>query len=169
MRTQPPTRTGFGTPSCAGSCEGYELTTDLDLASVTSFEPIGDASDKFDATFNGNGYTISNLLSVSVDANDVGMFGKAGRNAVIRNLGLVNVSVTNTSAHPGATTGALVGRTEQSRLIIGCYVTGTVKGSGRVGGLVGYNEAAMLACYSQAEVVGEDVADRARLGGLVRI
>ena len=125
----------FGIPSCAGSCEGYELTTDLDLApnladAGETWAPIGDDSDKFDATFNGNGYTISNL-SVSVSADDVGMFGFIEEEGVIRNLGLEKVSVTNTKEGRSVNTGGLVG--DNVGLIVGCYVTGTVTGSGSSG------------------------------------
>ena len=153
----------FGTPNCPDGCAGFELTANIDLTGVT-WEPILRNGNGFEATFNGNGYTISNL-SVSVSADDVGMFGFIEEEGVIRNLGLEKVSVTNTRVGRFVDTGGLAGR--NSGLIIGCYVTGTVTGSGTVGGLVGTNRLNVIASYSQAEVVGVDVAEGARLGGLV--
>ena len=161
----------FGTPSCAPSCAGFELTTDLDLqphlADVgETWEPIGDVDNSFNAIFNGNGHALSNL-EINTSASFVGMFGRVAGSSVVRNLGLVDVDVTSTTRSNSFSTGGLAG--VNSGLIIGCYVTGTVTGRGRVGGLVGENNDRVIASYSQAEVRGEMVAQRADLGGLVGV
>ena len=71
---------GSGTvqQGCSSTCTGFELTKDLDFNNASSYrsgsintawttgdgwQPIGTSSEVFfDATFNGNGYTISNLM-----------------------------------------------------------------------------------------------------------
>ena len=68
-------------------CHGYELTADIALSS--DWEPVGTSSIPFTGTFEGNGYTISNL-SISSTAADVGFFGVVGgTNAKIRNVAIV--------------------------------------------------------------------------------
>ena len=160
----------FGTPSCPDDCAGYELITDLDLqphlagaSPPQTFTPIGGV---FDATFNGNGFTISNLI-IERDGLYVGLVSRLGAGGVVRNLGLENVDVTNVRNDKTARVGGLVGRSVSSGLIIGCYVTGRVTGRGRAAGLVGENNGTIAASYSHAEVVGNDAVQDARLSGLV--
>ena len=70
----PNAATGMGCPS--SGCTGYELTTNLDFDTNgngeadagdaywndgAGWEPIGDGESRFNATFDGNSHTISNL------------------------------------------------------------------------------------------------------------
>ena len=96
------------TTGCApGGCKGYELARELDFndndsySSTTnkmiwttgeSWNPIGQY---FEAIFNGNGYTISNLM-INRSNTDVGLFYSLGSRAEIVNLGLLNVNTTGT-------------------------------------------------------------------------
>ena len=182
--------TAFGTPSCAGNCQGYELRNDLDFndtdavmpgnqlsiwaenavsTSVTNavtggWVPIGyNYNNSFLATFDGNGQKISNLYINTSTLSDVGLFGTVGRvgsDGEIRNLGLEGGSVTSTSSN--ASVGGLVGTNRNQ--ISNCYATGGVTGgdNSRVGGLVGSGFA--KACYATGGVTG---GDRANVGGLM--
>ncbi len=88
----------------ADGCRGYELTRDLDFNDDASYrnasankrrwttraewQPIGNSSSNaFRATFDGNGYTISNLLINRGGTNYVGLFGSTRSGAKIINLG----------------------------------------------------------------------------------
>ena len=137
-----------GLTRCAPTtCAGYELTADLDFDTGTAgvrtddqywnggagWTPIGVTGEAppflFGATFDGNNHTISNLY---IDLNTstiygglyVGLVGYSVGGA-IRNVGLVNPSVTNTRTSGGTTyTGALVGRLGSGGSISNSYVSG---------------------------------------------
>ena len=168
-------RSGSGTmeQGCPSTCTGFELTKDLDfnndasyrtIANKTTwttgdgFEPIGvfGGGRGFSATFNGNGYTISNLyINRNGDEGDnIGLFGAT--RGQITNLGLLNVDITGRSS-----VGGLAGR--NSNTITNSYVSGTVSGSGSVGGLVGTNAVAITNSCATASVSGSGD----QIGGLV--
>ena len=158
---------------CGGltGCVGYELGADLDFD--TNGNGLADKDDEywnigkgwyfigqspytqsFQAVFEGNGHTISNLFIDHFSRE--GLFGLTGPSSVIRHVGLIGVSVSSTDD-----VGGLVGT--NSGLILGSYVTGTVSGTGAaVGGLVGENLGSVVASYAAVEVTGGD-----DVGGLV--
>ena len=167
---------------CPSTCTGYELTVDLDFDtngddSVDSSDdyynsgsgwlPIGDGNTPFNTTFNGNGYTISNLTIDRDTSRYGGLFGELGADAVVRNLGLEDASVNAKGANqnnPGEHgVGALAGVNRGT--IYHTYSTGVVTGEGaqrHTGGLVGRNFGYVLASYSSASVTGNY-----DIGGLV--
>ena len=171
----------FGTPSCAGTCTGYELTASLDFASSRWAEggtvsggwvPIGDynlidpgnASGPrrlFTGTFEGNDHTISNLY-INSSVQYVGLFGILGAGAAVRNLGIEGGSVTTSASNGRA--GGLAG--VGGGTIIGCYATGRAEATGQfgfAGGLVGWNNSSTISgCYATGTVVGN-----IHVGGLV--
>jgi len=93
----------------------------------------------FAGSFDGGGHSISNL-SLSSDKDLQGMFGIINAEAVVKNLGLKNVSVHayNSGSNNGNVVGGLVGGNNGGR-VQNCYVSGTVTGNSIVGGLVGAN------------------------------
>ena len=97
---------------CEGSCSGYELTRNLDFNSDGSYAsgvvnkdwttgvgwmPIYSDRSGFNATFEGNGFTIANLYIKRRGASDTGstgLFGFTRREfAHIRRIGLISVDV----------------------------------------------------------------------------
>ena len=157
--------------ACGGltGCVGYELGADLDFdtngngrpdkddeywGTGRGWEGIGDYGDPFEAIFEGNGRTISNLFVDSFFTK--GLFSVTGPSSVIRHVGLIGVAVAGTND-----VGGLAGL--NSGVIIGSYVTGTVSGTDtEVGGLMGENRGSVVASYAAVEVTGGDDA-----GGLV--
>ena len=144
----PSAASGMGCPSL--NCVGYELTVDLDFDengddqitatgdttywnSGNGWVPIGSRTARFNATFDGDGHIIENLFINRSSTADVGLFGATGTSARILALGLVNVSVTGSSA-PGALVGHNQGR------IAAVYASGAVQGTDVVGGLVGADQ-----------------------------
>ncbi len=166
---------GMGCPDTdldadTSNCLGYELMRNLDFDThgdddaVTDADtwwndgdgwyPLGGAvvrgaaNPKYEAIFEGNGFTISNMLINLPNRQGVGLFGALDTDGVIRNLGLVNATVTAKSV-VGPLAGLVAGTVESS------YVTGSVTGSGNnVGGLVGSVPAGgrVLRSYTTASV-----------------
>ena len=151
----------MGCPS--GTCTGYELAGDLTLTG--SWTPIG----SYTATFDGQGYTISGL-SVSVSSGRAGLFGElTTANGVIRNVGIISPSVTNSAASQRS--GALVGNIGSGANVETSYVAGggvTISGAtSQAGGLAGVNAGRIRASYATAAVSTTGNPTNFYLGGLV--
>ena len=184
----------MGCPS--GTCAGYELIADLDFdtdgdgatytgsgASATGddddayyndgngFEPIGvdsPSSNRFNATFKGNGYIISNLFIKRASTGDVGLFGALNGPARVESVGLKNAYV-----YARSFVGILVGTNRGA--VAASWSDGAVRGTRYVGGLVGYTYAssasevgAITASYSHASTHASHATDP-RVGGLTGI
>ena len=130
-------------------CIGYELTADLDFGNdADNWAPIGSENAPFAATFDGNGYTISNLYIDRPDTHRIGLFGIIGSDSITRQVGLLNVSVVGNGG-----VGALVGY-NNGGTVSASYATGTVSGnSSSVGGLVGNNSGVVIASHATTTVV----------------
>jgi len=107
----------------------------------------------FTGFFDGNRHVIRNLHIQG--AGYLGLFGQAGSEAKISNLGLDAVDVTGT----GNCVGGLVARNRGS--VTACCSTGSANGGGVVGGLVGVNSGTVIHSYSAC------MADGGPVGGLV--
>ena len=144
-------------------CRGYELTRDLDFNDADSYgsvanrtiwttgagwQPIGDSFNVFTGEFEGNGFTISNLMINRSGTSNIGLFGYTGSGAEITNIGLLNVDIMGAS-----NVGGLVGRNDDGTIMNG-YATGSVSGDHRVGGLVGSNDGAITNSYAMGSVSG---------------
>ena len=100
----------------------YRLINNLDCNNIY-IEPIGDneddTEDKFEGTFDGNGYTILNL-SIS-NQEKMGLFSIIGENGEVRNLSFKNANlVVDNSDYPNYHIGALAGISNGE--IINCKV-----------------------------------------------
>jgi choline-sulfatase len=131
----------------------YELSANIDMGDAEWIEPIGNATNRFKGSFNGNGFTISGLcLGTSGTPNSessvIGLFGNI-ENASISNVKLqVNFNYSKSFAGGGMYTfGGLVSTIEGGKNTIDkCEVTGDIfaarGGTGnafplRLGGVVG--------------------------------
>ena len=117
----------------------YILANDIDCSETINwngglgFEPIGDGTNKFTGTFDGQGHTISDLYINSNAESDVGLFGYIDTGASISNVGLVNVDISGDDY-----VGGLVGYNFEGT-ITNSYATGNVNGDTYVEGLVSDN------------------------------
>ena len=153
----------------------YLLMNDLDstiagyeeLASETAnqgkgWQPIGAfiinyGYRGFDGILDGQGYEIRDLFINRPDEDAVGLFCHVGREGVIKNIGMVNVTVIGRMR-----VGGLVGLKGDGN-VSNSYATGSVSGSIDVGGLVGLNGSGNVSnSYSTGSVTGD-----AHVGGLV--
>ena len=179
------------------TCHGYELTknldftdidavgyqadwdpTDSDAANNAGWEPIGDLTNAFTGTFEGNGYAIYNLYvnhTPSSLNSYAGLFGGA-KGAILQNVGLtgehMSVAIRAGSGvnGGGAYAGGLVGYSKNATTR-NCYATGSVVATARgasSGGLVGYADGATLIdCYATGNVKATGSIFFAYSGGLV--
>ena len=170
---------GFGGSSgCpAQNCSGYELAAHLDFDTNGNGE--ADAGDEYwndgmgweplpgipeGGTFDGNGYTISNLFIFVLQSQGVDGYGLFSSNhGEIRNVNLASASVQRTDRSLIGT-GSLVSKNNGT--VSNCSASGTVVGIA-AGGLVGVNESSVVASVSSASVSG--IGYRSIVGGLVGI
>lgn len=152
--------------------DGYtvKLENNLDI-SDSDWEPIGGSSTQFNGTFDGAGYTIKGLSEGTASSprvldksdNCIGLFGKLGSNATIKNLNLTHISINISypellyvGSIAATTTGAGDGRV--GTRIDGCRCDGTItvqneRGNIWAGGLVGMQfRGAILNCASHVNV-----------------
>ena len=119
--------------------------------------PIGDNANSFTATFNGNGYTISNLAIRRAETY-MGFFGYTS-GATIRNIGLINNLSDYTGSGERNYIGGLIGYSNAST-IIKSHTTGNAAGGqyqfNYVGGLIGRtdNNSTVIASYASGNVYG---------------
>ena len=130
--------------------------------------PIGDSADRFNAIFEGNHHTISNL-AIRRDQLAIGLFGETGSAAHIRNIGITNYLSDYTGSALNTDIGGLVG-VNIGTITASYAATGTVDGGSsidNVGGLVGTNGGIITASYATGTVNGGPGSDD--VGGLVGV
>ncbi len=148
-----------------------------------SWEPIGNTTNTYMGTFDGNNKTITNLY-INANQKYSGLFGYTYI-STIKNLTFVNANVTNTNSFTGILVGYGYGSTYQNIMTsTSCEVNGgdgtggiagklagnayncvnyaTVQGKEQVGGLVGYfNSGTIQDCANYGDVKGTN-----RVGGM---
>ena len=130
----------LGTVCPSTTCNGFELTADLDMTGVTH-TPIGTLAEPFGFVFDGNNHTISNLTINTPTKDAVGLFGQVNRRADISDFTLSNVSITGGNK-VGAVAGQVLGviGSELTKIYDVTVSGGTVSGAGTVGGVVGTSQ-----------------------------
>ena len=102
------------------------------------YDPTNNKSSQFLGTYDGSGYSISNLYINRPDEGNVGLFGHLGYDAggvLIKKVALSTITVAGARG-----TGSLIGRVtgNENTLILQCSANGgTVVGDAAVGGLIG--------------------------------
>ena len=134
-----------------------KLTANIDLQGGPSNEwtPIGNSTYPYNGTFDGQGFTISNLY-YHQEAASPGLFGHAGGSARIMNV-RVEADIDNTghgatAASGGTEAGGILGTGKDGTLIINCSVAGSVISFSNVGGIVGCGTVTVVNSYNEATV-----------------
>ena len=134
------------------------------------WDPIGGWLDNvsFRGTYDGNGYTISNLtIDTTVNETYASLFGRVGYSAVLKNVRLEDISISGIG-HLGGLTGSISGG-----IISNSSVTGTLsfKGTGYPwygGGLAGTATSDTVIESSYADVsISAATGSASKIGGLV--
>ena len=142
-----------------GRTRHYKLIQNILLTTPAAGESNWTAISSFEGSFNGQGYTISNL-TINSTANYQGMFGTINSAGIVQNVGLVGGSVIG-NGYIGGIAGS------NSGIVTNCYATGSASAaaSSRVGGIVGSNSGTVTNCYAAGDVSAADNSGSA--GGIV--
>ncbi|MEM4719530.1 MAG: peptidase A26, partial [Candidatus Pacearchaeota archaeon] len=103
----------------------YVLMNDIDCSDTINwnsgqgFEPVGNPSNNFVGSLDGQNYRIINLYIDRPSQDYVGLFGYVGVNGNIRNIGLINSRIRGNSL-----VGGIAGYTGYNVLITNSYNTG---------------------------------------------
>ncbi len=147
----------------------YALANDINASATRSwnngsgFIPVGGPGKEFSGEFDGNGYNITGLF-INSSSSYVGLFGITSKDAIIKDVNLVNANV-----HGESFVGALIGDNEGAGV---SYITvsGNVSGTKEdIGGMIGYNTGSVLHCYaSEINVSGPGNSEYSgAIGGLI--
>lgn len=157
----------IGTATNARTAKVIQLA-DLDLSVIDSWEPIGKYY-QFKGTYDGNGFTISNLR-IRGDGVYTAFFA-AAENAVLKDIHLREVDIVNTSSMNKRTSASLVAFCKSTSvgqcIIIGCSSTGRIYGADVVGGLCGRSEEGAMILFSRTSCHVSSYTNGCSLGGLV--
>ena len=154
----------------AGDNRPYFETTGT---SPGGWEPIGSSTQPFNATFDGKGHTISNLV-IHRNLTDIGLFAAIGPIAEIRNLGLTNILVEKTNPDPQnltkANIGGLAGQLQGGSITatwadVDAY--GGAASNDAVGGLVGLQSSGSITSSWSTGNAHGGAGNHDRVGGLV--
>ena len=116
-----------------------------DTSGFTSWTPIGNSSNQYIGTFDGQGHTVSGLYFNNTNAYNVGLFGYVSSNET--NKGSVsNVGVVDSYFNGYVRVGGVCGY--NSGTITNCYSTAAVIGANQVGGVCGENYGVITDCYN---------------------
>ena len=109
--------------------------------------PIGTLTSSFQGIFDGNNKKISGLYCKDSNRDNVGLFGCVF-DATVKNLGTTDVNVA-ARVNVASVVGVSIGGSIEN-----CYMTGTVSGSGYVGGMVGFMSSSgkIEQCYTAGTV-----------------
>ena len=159
---------------CASTCEGYELTADIDLDtdgggspdsndayynSGEGWDPIGDFNNRYTGVLHGNGFTITNLYINRATVSYQGLFSLIGIGARVEALNITAANVTGNN-YVGILASYNIGE------VIAVHTAGSVTASSGsyAGGIVANQTAAgsIHSSHSSASVTGQ-----ANVGGLV--
>ena len=137
------------------------LTAHIDLSDVGNWIPIGrSGSYLFDGVFDGCGYVIDNLYSVSG-----GLFGYVGSNAVIKNVGVASGEIGKAENYTQFLGG--IANWSNGADFIGCWNGADIYCAGYSGGIVGTvrdgGESLIRECYNAGTIYGKDT----HVGGIV--
>lgn len=146
----------------SGLGKDYIQVADIDLGHISNWEPIGNMTTPYTGTFDGGGFSISNVTIDRPSVNYVGLFGNVN-NATLKNIRAESVDVTGSH---GA--GGLVGSLDIDNQVINCYSSGEVSGVRLVGGLAGRQRLSEIVnSSSSAKALGLDKGQMGHTGGLV--
>ena len=136
------------------------LTADITLLIDTNWTPIGNDSNQYKGTFDGNGHTITGL-KVDIQSDNIiyaGLFGCLGAGGTIKNVSLTDSKITCSGNR--VSVGGVCGWNDYGT-IENCYNTGDVSGTGTssygyvyAGGVCGWNTGTIENCYNTGDVSG---------------
>lgn len=135
----------------------YILMNDVDLSSVTDWEPIGNKDVPFTGVFNGNGYSVKNLSVKEADNKSIGLFGEI-KDAAVANVYIDNINVKINHPYQGTyCVGAVAGVVNSSNILnfsASGSIDVTAGGTFYIGGIAGivYNGNTISRCMNNGNI-----------------
>lgn len=134
---------------------------DPETAGGSNWIAVGDATNQYKGTFDGNGHTINNL-TINTTSDHQGLIGYLGRGGAVKNLTINDANVSGQG-----NIGGFVGKCWDGGRIDNCHLTGnsSIKGTkGDVGGIIGApREFSITNCHVSADCT---VAGDREIGGI---
>ena len=143
-----------------GGKTDINITLAKDITLTEVWTPIGNYSNQYTGTFDGNDHAISGLTIDQSGTRHVGLIGYIGLGGAVKNLKLTNVNVSGYMS-----VGAVAGWNDGT--ISGCSVSGNIKGSQSVGGVVGNTCGNVTDCSVEGMVIGTNKISQS--GGIVGV
>ena len=145
----------------------FSLEADIDMTDwiadnnpVQGWSPIGNSSNAFCGTFNGNGHTISNLWIKRPDTDYIGLFGN------VESGYICDLTLTYARYEGKDRVGGIVGYSYRSGISNCNFLNGVIKGGDYVGGIVGnfvsYRNNISNCSFQNGNINGND-----NVGGIV--
>jgi len=149
----------------SGWSYSYEQTANIDASSTTTmndngsggyygFSPIGNGVIKFTGSYDGDGFTISNLYINRPLTDRIGLFGYVGNGGTLSRILLQNVNITGDQL-TGSLVGGAQGTTSENTVNIQqCGSSGDVVGASQTGGFIGQylDYVNIEQCYTHCDV-----------------
>lgn len=132
----------------------YKQMNDIDAAETSTWFsgagwlPIGNQTEKFNGTYDGQGFQIAGLKILRINSDNVGLFG------VAENVYLRNINITTANIRGANYVSILVGHISFQGYIWNCTTKGFAVGYSYVGGITGRNdlESQIHFCSNQATI-----------------
>lgn len=141
-----------------GGKNDINITLAKDITLTEVWTPIGNYSNQYTGTFDGNDHAISGLTIDQSGTQYAGLIGYIGSGGAVKNLKLTNVNVSGYMS-----VGAVVGWSDGT--ISGCSVSGNIKGNQSVGGVAGNACGNVTDCSVEGMVIGTGNISKA--GGII--
>lgn len=138
----------LSTPNCTLTASSGAVVTGTIPSDLNTWTPIGNATYKFQGSYDGNGYSITGIY-INNTSNYQGLFGYLYTNATIKNLRIENGYVKG-----NGNIGALSGYNSGTLTITNCANTSVVAGASYVAGISGYNDDVISNSYNTGAVIG---------------
>ena len=140
--------------------KNFTLMNDISLSEGSPMNTIGNETNQFTGTFDGQSNTISNFTIDKAGFNNIGLFGYLGNNGEIKDL---TVETAVAGVRGESNVGILLGQNYGK--ITRCSSSGNVTATlDYAGGLVGYNNQYKTVeyCYSTGNVTAQTGAEIGR-------
>lgn len=141
-----------------GGKNDINITLAKDITLTEVWTPIGNYSNQYTGTFDGNDHAISGLTIDQSGTQYAGLISYIGLGGAVKNLKLTNVNVSGYMS-----VGAVVGWSDGT--ISGCSVSGNIKGNQSVGGVAGNACGNVTDCSVEGMVIGTGNISKA--GGII--
>ncbi|WP_219115964.1 YDG domain-containing protein [Janthinobacterium sp. UMAB-56] len=145
-------------------------TSNTAIWGATGFNAVGANGVPFTGQFEGLGHVITGLTSnISTSNFSAALFGTTGTAAQIRNVGMLDVSLSSSGPTVGSYGNVAGVAGNNSGLINNAYVTGSLStpGYAYIGGLVGLNSGTIRNSSSSATISVTNATLPTAIGGLV--